>query len=65
MRWVVALFLVSLTLLGCTPTGISAGDEQANRQKYSKEAYDDAMRKAGRGDELNQQEQQPRDDGRR
>lgn len=56
MRMTLALVLGLLTLssvlVGCSPTDITEGDAAQVKQEMSKESYEEAMRKAGRGAEL-------------
>jgi hypothetical protein len=43
---------VSLSLVGCVKDTISTNDMEDVRKEMSQETYEDAMKKAGRGDEL-------------
>jgi hypothetical protein len=40
---------------GCGIKEVSASDQKAMEAKYSQSAYEDAMKKAGRGQELEEQ----------
>lgn len=39
-------------LVGCGSSGVTEGDQKANEAKYSQAGYEEAMKKAGRSDEL-------------
>ena len=51
------LGLVLASIAGCaSSTGVTEGDIKALESKHSEQAYEDAMKKAGRGDELAEQQ---------
>lgn len=56
MRMTLALLLgllaLSTALVGCSPNDITEGDAAQVKQEMSKEKYEEAMRAAGRGAEL-------------
>lgn len=53
MKSVVAVALLSLFLVGCGPkTGISSSEAEAQSKEWGQDAYERAMIKAGREDEL-------------
>lgn len=49
------LAALGLTVMGCDPGTVSQGDQESMRKEMSTEAYEDAMRKAGKGAELDAQ----------
>ncbi len=57
------LAALGLSVMGCDPGTVSQGDQESMRKEMSQETYEDAMRKAGRGAELDAQKAQ--DDARR
>jgi hypothetical protein len=52
------LAALGLAVIGCDPGTVSQGDQEAMRKEMSQEAYEEAMRKAGRGAELDAQKAQ-------
>jgi hypothetical protein len=51
-----AAALASAALMGCDPGTVSQDDMEAVREEMSKERYEQAMRDAGRGAELEAQQ---------
>jgi hypothetical protein len=49
------LATLGLSVMGCDPGTVSQGDQESMRKEMSTETYDEAMRKAGRGAELDAQ----------
>ena len=49
------LAALGLAVMGCDPGTVSQGDQETMRKEMSTETYEDAMRKAGRGAELDAQ----------
>jgi hypothetical protein len=55
-RLALLLPLVAALVVGCgAKTEVSHSDAEKNREAFSQEAYEEAMRKAGREDELAQE----------
>ncbi len=53
MKFGVVLLAVSMCLLGCGPkTGLSSDESEEQSKQWGQEAYEEAMIKAGKGDEL-------------
>jgi len=52
--WALAAIVAIVALSGCNAvdSNVSQADVEKNRKDFSQESYEDAMRKAGRGDEL-------------
>ncbi len=51
------LTTLSLSLVGCVKDNISTNDMEDVRNEMSQETYEEAMKKAGRGDELEAEKQ--------
>lgn len=52
-RWFIGIaLLVLLPLAGCNVGEVSQGEMEEVRKEMSYETYEEAMKKAGRGDEL-------------
>lgn len=51
---VIAIVLAAALLGGCgaVDSEVSRSDVERNKREFSQEAYEDAMKKAGKGDEL-------------
>lgn len=52
---VALLASLGLAVMGCDPGTVSEGDQESMRKEMSTETYEDAMRKAGKGAELDAQ----------
>lgn len=53
MKSTLVLMAVCVCLVGCGPkTGLSSDEQEAQREAWGQEAYEEAMIKAGKGDEL-------------
>ena len=53
MKGLIVLVALTACLVGCGPkTGISSSEQQDQSKAWSQEAYEEAMIKAGREDEL-------------
>ena len=48
----VILALLALAIAGCVKTGLGSDEQKAQRDAFGQDAYEKAMIKAGRGDEL-------------
>ncbi len=51
----IAVALLALVVAGCNTGEVSTSDMENVKQEMSREAYEEGMRKAGRGDELEAQ----------
>lgn len=47
-----ALALLAMALIGCAKTGVSADESRHVNEQFSQGAYEEAMIKAGKGEEL-------------
>ncbi len=53
MKFLIVFVALSLFLAGCGPkTGISSSEAEAQSKEWGQDAYEEAMIKAGKGDEL-------------
>jgi hypothetical protein len=61
VKFVGIVLVLGAFLCGCAKSDVSEADQKALEAKYSQEAYEEAMRKNGRGAELEEEKRLARE----